>query len=82
MQKGKKRKSVFKLKPVKKNCLFCRNKTEPDYKDIETLKRYVSERAKILGKDRTGVCGKHQRKISKEVKRARVLGLLPFTLKL
>lgn len=82
MQKGKKRRSILKLKPVRRNCAFCKGNTEPDYKDTETLKKYVSERAKILGKDRTGVCAKHQRRISREVKRARALGLLPFTLKL
>lgn len=82
MPKGKKRRSVLKLKPVRRNCMFCKTNSEPDYKDYETLKKYVSERAKILGKDRTGVCAKHQRRISREVKRARVLGLLPFTLKL
>jgi small subunit ribosomal protein S18 len=82
MQKGKKRRSVLKLKPVRRNCPFCKTNTEPDYKDVETLKKYVSERAKILGKDRTGVCAKHQRRIGREVKRARSLGLLPFTLKL
>ena len=82
MQKGKKRRSILKLKPVRRNCAFCKTNSEPDYKDYETLKKYVSERAKILGKDRTGVCAKHQRRISREVKRARALGLLPFTLKL
>lgn len=82
MQKGKKRRPTLKLKPVKRNCMFCKTNSDPDYKDIETLKKYVSERAKILGKARTGVCAKHQRKISREVKRARTLGLLPFTLTL
>ncbi|PIP57390.1 30S ribosomal protein S18 [Candidatus Woesebacteria bacterium CG22_combo_CG10-13_8_21_14_all_39_10] len=82
MQKGKKRRAILKLKPVRRNCMFCKTESEPDYKDFETLKKYVSERVKILGKARTGVCAKHQRKISREVKRARTLGLLPFTLKL
>mgnify|MGYP001558496181 FL=1 len=82
MPKGKKRRSVLKFKPVRRNCGFCKTNTEPDYKDVETLKKYVSERAKILGKDRTGVCTKHQRRIGREVKRARTLGLLPFTLTL
>lgn len=82
MQKGKKRRSVLKLKPVKRNCVFCKTDTDPNYKDIETLKKYVSERTKILGKARTGICAKHQRKVGREVKRARALGLLPFTLKL
>ena len=82
MQKGKKRRAILKLKPVRRNCMFCKTESEPDYKDFETLKKYVSERVKILGKARTGVCAKHQRKISREVKRARTLGLLPFALKL
>ena len=82
MQKGKKRRSIRKLKPVRRNCLFCKTNKDPDYKDLEALKKYVSDRMKILGKDRTGVCAKHQRKLSREIKRARTLGLLPFTLKL
>jgi small subunit ribosomal protein S18 len=66
------------LEPVPKNCPFDKNGTEPDYKDPETLMRYVSDRAKVLGKDRTGLCSKHQRRISTAIKRARHLGLLPF----
>lgn len=70
------------LPPVPRNCPFDKNGKEPDYKDIETLEKYMSDRAKILGKDRTGICAKHQRMMSVAVKRARHLGLLPYTPKI
>lgn len=66
------------LEPVARNCPFCKNKTNPDYKDADTLVRYISDRAKILGKDRTGICAKHQRRMSQALKRARHLALIPF----
>jgi len=62
------------------NCYFCqRNIKEIDYKDIEVLRKFISGLAKIRAKKRTGVCSKHQRKLSNAIKRARHLGLLPFT---
>ena len=66
------------LEPVPVNCPFCKGKTSPDYKDFENLSRYVSDRAKILGKDRTGICAKHQRRLTLAIKRARHLALLPY----
>jgi small subunit ribosomal protein S18 len=74
----KKRRKILKEKPVPVNCPFCKNKTTPDYKDVETLSRYVSDRAKLFGKDRTGICAKHQRRLSVAIKRARHLALLPY----
>lgn len=65
-------------RPVAKNCPFCANKTEPDYKDIGVLGRYVTERGKLLGRARTGVCAKHQRAITVAVKRARYVAFLPY----
>ncbi|RJR23766.1 30S ribosomal protein S18 [Candidatus Microgenomates bacterium] len=67
------------LKPVETNCPFCKQKKLPDYKEVEMLRNYLTERGKILGKDRTGLCSKHQRQLSTQIKRARFLGLLPFT---
>ncbi|MFH0749648.1 MAG: 30S ribosomal protein S18 [Candidatus Gottesmanbacteria bacterium] len=67
-----------KLRPVAKNCPFCANKTEPDYKEVNTMIKYTSERGKILGKARTGVCSTHQRTIGRELKRARFMAMLPF----
>jgi len=63
---------------VPKNCPFCKGKTVPDYKEVEVLSKYMNDRAKIQGKSRTGICAKHQRRISQAVKRARHLALLPY----
>jgi len=59
-------------------CFFCKQKTDPDYKDIDTLKHYLSERGKIQPRPETNVCHKHQRVLSLSVKRARFMALLPF----
>lgn len=65
--------------PRKKVCAFCQNKAETiDYKDINTLKKYITEGGKILPRRMTGVCAKHQRVLAKAIKRARLVDLLPF----
>ena len=65
--------------PRKKVCAFCQGKVENiDYKDVATLKKYVSENGKILPRRMTGVCDKHQRVLATAVKRARITDLLPF----
>jgi len=77
---------AFKKKPQMKtrrpkvvaDCVFCKSDKEPDYKEYKELRRFVSERSKIIGKEFTGICSKHQRRLSKAIKRARQLGLLPF----
>lgn len=66
------------VKP-KKSCLFCKSKTSPSYTDLATLKKYLTDRAKIVTKLRSGVCSKHQRAVGKQIKYARHLSLLPFT---
>jgi small subunit ribosomal protein S18 len=53
-------------------------KVEPSFKDIENLKKFVSLRGKILSREKTGVCAKHQRKLSKQIKYARYLALIPY----
>lgn len=64
----------------KKVCYFCENKIEHiDYKDTKTLKKYVSERYKILPRRVTGTCAKHQRGVTQAVNRARNAALLPYT---
>jgi len=65
-------------KYYKKDCVFCNEGKEPDYKNYKELKSYVSERARILGRVYTGLCSKHQVRLASEVKRARHLGLLPY----
>ena len=64
----------------KKACYFCANHVDYiDYKDVELLKRYISEKGKILPRRVTGTCAKHQRTLTVAIKRARIMGLLPFT---
>ena len=75
-KKKKRRQQVIK---VPTNCVFCNTDTKPDYKNHEDLGKYLTDRAKIIGKDRSGICSKHQRSLSTEIKRARHLGLLPFS---
>ncbi len=66
-------------KPRRKVCAFCVDKvTEIDYKDIGKLRKYISERAKILPRRVTGTCAKHQRQLTVAIKRARVIALLPY----
>jgi small subunit ribosomal protein S18 len=64
----------------KKVCQFCADKTESiDYKDVEKLRKYVTDRGKILPKRVTGTCAIHQREVTKAIKRARIVALLPYT---
>ncbi|KYH34102.1 30S ribosomal protein S18 [Clostridium tepidiprofundi DSM 19306] len=65
----------------KKVCAFCVDKTEYiDYKDINVLKKYITERGKILPRRISGNCAKHQRMLTLAIKRARNIALLPFTM--
>ena len=67
-------------KAKKKVCAFCQDKIDYiDYKDTAKLRRFVSERAKILPRRITGTCAKHQRQLTEAIKRARHIALLPFT---
>ena len=79
MEENKPVKKVVKRVPRRKVCSFCQNKAETiDYKDIATLKKYVTEKGKILPRRMTGVCAKHQRVLAVAIKRARLVDLLPF----
>ena len=64
---------------VKKPCRFCSEKVEHiDYKDLDRIGRYVTERGKILPSRLTGTCAKHQRILTRAIKRARFMALLPY----
>ncbi len=65
----------------KKVCKFCTNKLEVDYKKPDSLRRFITERGKILPRRITGTCAKHQRMLTTEVKRSRALALLPYVTK-
>jgi small subunit ribosomal protein S18 len=63
----------------RKPCAFCRDKIEfVDYKDVSTLRKFISDRGKIRSRRITGACRRHQNQIARAVKRARELALLPY----
>ena len=63
----------------KKVCVFCGKDNVIDYKDVNKLKRFISERGKILPRRITGNCAKHQRALTVAIKRARHVSLMPYT---
>ena len=60
----------------KRVCSFCAEKTNPTYNEAGFLKKYITERGKIIPRAKSGVCATHQRQMSKEIKRARILAML------
>jgi small subunit ribosomal protein S18 len=75
MRREEREKKVFK----KAKCKFCAEKVKSiDYLDFENLKKLITERGKILPSRITGTCAKHQRGVSKAIKRARQIGLMPY----
>ena len=66
-------------KESKKVCAFCAEKNETiDYKNVAKLRKYMTEKGKIIPRRTTGVCAKHQRELANAIKRARVMALLPY----
>ena len=63
---------------VPKECYFCVEKKEPVFSDIDPLKKFLTDRGKIVGRDRNGICSKHQRHLTIAIKHSRHIGLLPF----
>lgn len=65
----------------KKQCFFCTSSRKvADYKDPETLRRFMSANMKIMPRRRSYLCASHQRELANAIKRARILGLVPYTL--
>jgi small subunit ribosomal protein S18 len=66
--------------PIKRrNCFFCKDKIqEIDYKNVNQLRRYISEKGKIRSRRISGACRRHQRQVAVAVKRAREMALLPY----
>ncbi|MBN1233611.1 MAG: 30S ribosomal protein S18 [Candidatus Coatesbacteria bacterium] len=74
--KGDKKK---KKKTIKKHsCFFCNNEANIDYKEVHLLQRFITERGKMLPRRITGTCAKHQRELTREIKRARHIALLNY----
>lgn len=63
----------------RKSCFFEANKIEPSFTDTAVLRKFLTERGKIVPADKSGVCAGHQRRLSKVIKQARLMGLLTYT---
>lgn len=67
-------------KLTEKKCYYCVNGLrEPDYKNAQVLRKFISSYGKIAPRRRSGLCAKHQRKVAMAIKRARFMALLPYT---
>ncbi|NQT30161.1 MAG: 30S ribosomal protein S18 [Candidatus Saganbacteria bacterium] len=71
-------KDQFRKRKIKK-CVFCADQKTLDYKDVAFVRRFITDRGKIAPRRMTGCCALHQRMVAKQVKRARQLGLAPYT---
>lgn len=63
---------------VPKSCYFCKEEKTPWYSDVTSLQKFVSDHGKIITRARTGLCAKHQRRLTVAIKHARHLALMPF----
>lgn len=70
-----------KVRIVARNCQFCNTDTEPHYRDTVTLEKFLSERGKVLSQGKTGICSYHQRRITRAIKQARHVALVPFVVR-
>lgn len=77
--KNKKTMRRRRVAAVPQVCYFCKEKRAPAYSDVSVLQRFVTDRGKILSRTRSGICAKHQRRLTSAVKYARHLALLTFT---
>ena len=64
---------------IKRDCKLCEDQVTLDYKQADILKKFMTERGKILPRRFSGNCAKHQRKVGTAIKRARMIALMPFT---
>ncbi len=69
------------VRPVARDCGFCKTDTSPTYKEVSLLTKYITERGKIIGQTKTGICSTHQRAVTRAIKRARTVGLMPFVVR-
>lgn len=77
--RGGKRDDMYRDRRRRKVCTFCADKTVYiDYKEVNRLRRFLSERAKIEPRRKTGTCANHQRQLAVALKRARIVALLPY----
>lgn len=76
MKKKRQKKPI--IRPINDKCPYCVTNSIPHYRDHEDLAKYVTDRGKIMQKERSGLCTKHQKQLASAIKRARHLALLPY----
>lgn len=81
MSKKKTKRIIKKNKNLPKECYFCKEVKNPSIKEIGNLEKFLSERGKITPRSRSGLCVKHQKRLTIVIKHARHLALLPFIVK-
>lgn len=74
-----KKKTPVRIQPRDRVCPFCKDKKMPNWQNHEELVNFLSPRGRILGREITGVCVKHQRRLAESIKHARHLGLIAFS---
>ncbi len=76
----KKKKTIRRIQKniAPKKCYYCEEKKDPNFLDVASLKKFLTERGKIIPRSRSGLCAKHQRRLTVSIKQARHLALLPF----
>jgi len=77
-EKAKRQMHKRKVTVAPKECYFCKEKTTPVYSEVSALQKFVTDRGKIVGRVRNGLCAVHQRRVTTAIKHARHLALLPF----
>jgi small subunit ribosomal protein S18 len=78
MEERKQRRPGGPRRGRRKVCAFCADKVAIDYKDVARLRKFITERGKIMPRRMSGVCARHQRELAIAIKRARVVALLPY----
>jgi len=79
MAKEKKREFKQFKRRKRRPCIFCVEKVYLDYKNVDFLRRFITDRGKIMSRRSSGCCAKHQRVVARAVKKARELSLVPYT---
>ena len=77
MPAKKRRKQVFRV--MNEKCPYCEKGTDPTYKESVAIREFMTDRARIIPATRSGLCSRHQKKLGVAIKRARHLGLLPYS---
>ena len=81
MAARKQQKTLRRKIVVPKDCYFCVEKKEPYFNDVVVIQRFTTDRGKIIGRTRSGICTKHQKDLSDSIKYARHLAIMPFILR-